>query len=75
MADTGSGIPKEALSRLFEPFFTTKGHGGNGLGLWITKGIVARHEGKLSLRSKVGNGTVATLFLPFQPAHARATRA
>ncbi len=66
VADTGSGIPKEALSRLFEPFFTTKGHGGNGLGLSITKGIVARHEGKLSLRSKVGNGTVATLFLPFR---------
>ena len=66
VADTGSGIPTQAFSRLFEPFFTTKGHGGNGLGLWITKGIVARHEGKLSLRSKVGKGTVATLFLPFQ---------
>jgi signal transduction histidine kinase len=66
VADTGSGIPKEASKRLFEPFFTTKGHGGNGLGLWITKGIVARHEGKLSLKSKVGGGTVATLFLPFQ---------
>ena len=38
VADTGSGIPKEAFNRLFEAFFTTKGHGGNGLGLWITKG-------------------------------------
>jgi signal transduction histidine kinase len=66
VADTGSGIPKETFDRLFEPFFTTKGHGGNGLGLWITNGIVARHEGKLSLRSKVGKGTVATLFLPFR---------
>ncbi len=66
VADTGSGIPKEAFKRLFEAFFTTKGHGGNGLGLWITKGIVARHEGKLSLKSKVGKGTVATLFLPFR---------
>jgi signal transduction histidine kinase len=66
VADTGLGIPRAALTRLFEPFFTTKGHGGNGLGLWITKGIVARHEGKLSLRSKVGTGTVATLFLPFR---------
>ena len=66
VADTGSGIPGDATRRLFEPFFTTKGHGGNGLGLWITKGIVARHEGKLSLRSKEGKGTVATLFLPFQ---------
>lgn len=67
VADTGCGIPSEVLDRLFEPFFTTKGHGGNGLGLWITKGIVARHEGKLTLRSKVGKGTVATLFLPFRP--------
>ena len=66
VADTGSGIPKAAFNRLFEPFFTTKGHGGNGLGLWITKGIVARHEGRLSLRSKVGKGTVAMLFLPFR---------
>ncbi len=66
VADTGSGIPKEAFHRLFEAFFTTKGHGGNGLGLWITKGIVARHEGKLSLKSKAGKGTVATLFLPFR---------
>ena len=66
VADTGSGIPREAVSRLFEPFFTTKGHGGNGLGLWITNGIVARHEGKLSLKSKEGKGTVAKLFLPFQ---------
>ena len=66
VADTGAGIPKAAFQRLFEPFFTTKGHGGNGLGLWITNGIVARHEGKLSLRSKVGKGTVATLFLPFR---------
>ncbi len=64
VADTGCGIPKDVFQRLFEPFFTTKGHGGNGLGLWITKGIVARHEGKLSLKSKVAKGTVARLFLP-----------
>ena len=66
VADTGSGIPKETVSRLFEPFFTTKGHGGNGLGLWISNGIVARHQGKLSLKSKVGKGTVLRLFLPLR---------
>ncbi len=81
VADTGYGIPPEVRNRLFEPFFTTKGIGGTGLGLWVTKDIVARHRGVLRVRSKpvrrktdldpdgkAHGGTVFTLFLPFDAA-------
>ena len=68
VADTGSGIPAEVLSRIFQPFYTTKGINGTGLGLWVSTEIVDRHHGTLRLRSsqKEGHsGTVFTMFLPF----------
>ncbi len=68
IADTGSGIPKEALARIFDPFFTTKGPSGTGLGLWVSKEIVDRHKGVLNVRSEAQAGaswTVFTMFLPF----------
>jgi len=55
------------MSRIFEPFFTTKGPSGTGLGLWISKEIVDRHRGTLTIRSRhIGphTGTVITLCLP-----------
>ncbi len=67
IADTGHGMTPEVLKRLFEPFFTTKDLQGTGLGLWISAGIVARHQGRLRVRSctdAVRHGTVFTLFLP-----------
>ncbi|HUQ49700.1 MAG TPA: ATP-binding protein [Terriglobales bacterium] len=64
IADTGSGIPQEMVDSIFEPFVTTKGEKGTGLGLWIVKGIIGNHGGKLSVRSKVGNGTVFKIELP-----------
>jgi PAS domain S-box-containing protein len=70
-ADTGGGISATAQKRIFEPFFTTKGLNGTGLGLWISKEIVEKHEGHLKLRStqKPGrSGTVFTLFLPYEAA-------
>ena len=68
IADTGGGIPRKALHRIFDPFFTTKGASGTGLGLWVSKEIVDRHEGVLRVRSQPQPGsswTVFTLFLPF----------
>jgi len=67
IADTGHGMSAEVRKRIFEPFYTTKEVHGTGLGLWISRGIVARHHGSLTLRSsqKHGwNGTAFTLFLP-----------
>ena len=64
IADTGTGIPPEIVRTIFEPFVTTKGEKGTGLGLWIVKGIVANHGGKLTVRSRVGKGTVFKIDIP-----------
>ena len=67
VADTGHGMSPETVSRVYEPFYTTKGLNGNGLGLWISKGIVERHQGQLRVRSTQDeslHGTVFTIFLP-----------
>lgn len=64
VADTGTGIPPEMIRSIFEPFVTTKGEKGTGLGLWIVKGIIQNHGGKLSVKSKPGKGTVFKIDLP-----------
>ena len=64
IADTGTGISREMLRTIFEPFVTTKGEKGTGLGLWIVKGIIQNHAGKLSVRSSQGRGTVFKIDLP-----------
>jgi signal transduction histidine kinase len=69
IADTGAGIPPHIHKKVFDAFFTTKGIAGTGLGLWISKEIVDRHGGTLGLRSSqqpLHQGTVITLFLPFE---------
>ncbi|HYO67876.1 MAG TPA: ATP-binding protein [Archangium sp.] len=64
--DTGTGIDPKHLGRIFDPFFTTKEEGkGTGLGLSIVQGIVESHGGNISVDSKLGEGTVFTLRLPF----------
>jgi two-component system, NtrC family, sensor kinase len=65
VADEGSGIHPESLSRIFDPFFTTKAEGkGTGLGLAVSAGIVRGHGGRLSVASTPGKGTTFTLLLP-----------
>ncbi len=64
VVDTGSGISRELLNTIFEPFVSTKGEKGTGLGLWIVKGIVENHGGKLRVRSREGRGTAFRLELP-----------
>jgi hypothetical protein len=69
IADTGSGIPAEQLSRIYDPFFTTKAIGqGTGLGLSITYGIVQEHGGTISCESQVGQGTRFSIQLPLAEA-------
>jgi signal transduction histidine kinase len=64
VADTGTGMQREFLKTAFEPFVTTKGEKGTGLGLWIVRGIIQNHGGRLRVRSKIGSGTVFMIDLP-----------
>lgn len=61
--DTGNGILEEELNSIFKPFYTTK-RGGSGLGLFITRSIIMKHNGRITVRSGKGKGTVFTILLP-----------
>ncbi len=63
--DTGDGMDEDTLIRVFEPFFTTKGKDeGTGLGLSIVHGIVAKHQGAITVVSKKNKGTAFHVYLP-----------
>ena len=68
--DTGTGIPDDRLHKIFEPFFTTKPAGqGSGLGLSVSKTIVALHGGTIAVSNRLGGGArVVILFPPANPA-------
>jgi PAS domain S-box-containing protein len=69
VVDNGSGIPPGVRKNLFAPFYTTKGEKGTGLGLWVSRGIIEKHEGTIHLTSTVRNGrsgTAFSVFLPFE---------
>ena len=64
ITDTGTGIPREYISKIFEPFFTTKKKGkGVGLGLSVVYGIIGEHGGKMYVDSTEGRGTCFTITL------------
>ena len=62
VADTGTGIPREYLSRIFEPFVQVSHAtgGGAGLGLTISRRIVEAHGGQLTVQSSPGQGSIFT---------------
>src|SRR5438105_10594288 len=73
IADTGIGIPEEALARLGRPFEQvesqlTKSHQGSGLGLAIAKSLTELHHGTMHIRSQLGRGTMVMLRLPIDRA-------
>jgi len=65
-ADQGSGIKEEDIGKIFQPYFTTKDV-GIGLGLAITERIIKEHGGRITVASRQEEGTVFSVFLPFQP--------
>jgi two-component system, OmpR family, phosphate regulon sensor histidine kinase PhoR len=78
--DDGEGIPPSAIPRLTERFYRvdvkrSRERGGTGLGLAIVKHIISRHQGRLSIESKVGEGSVFTVFLPTAPPETQAKSA
>lgn len=65
--DEGRGIPKKYLEKIFDPYFSTKAMGiqkGMGLGLSIARSIIQRHNGRITVQSQSGVGTMFSVFLP-----------
>ena len=68
VTDNGQGIAPENLPRIFDPFFTTKPVGkGTGLGLSLSYGIVQKHQGRMEVRSELGQGTTFHVTIPVHP--------
>jgi PAS domain S-box-containing protein len=66
ISDTGTGIPPEIQKKIFDPFFTTKKTQGTGLGLSISLSTIKSHDGHISVRSRVGEGTTFTIVFPIR---------
>jgi signal transduction histidine kinase len=75
IADNGAGISRAHRKHLFQPFFTTKGSEGTGLGLWVSRAIVNRHQGTIRVRSRTGPSRSGTLFLISLPSGTAETAA
>ena len=64
ITDNGIGISEDKLSNIFDPFYTTKPTGkGTGLGLAVISNIINSHNGKIEVKSKVGEGTTFSIYL------------
>jgi signal transduction histidine kinase len=63
--DAGMGILPQSLDSLFDAFYTTKS-GGMGIGLFVSRSIVERHQGRLWAEPNDGPGTTFSFSIPFQ---------
>jgi signal transduction histidine kinase len=71
VTDDCGGMDQATLAKIFSPFFSTKGRSGTGIGLMLTKKIVDKHGGVITVQSTKGETTVFTLKLPEHPAEQR----
>jgi len=79
VADTGTGIPPDALPQLFNRFYRVPGasgrtHEGSGIGLSLVRELVVLHEGSIEVDSEVGRGSVFRVRIPFGSAHLPASQ-
>lgn len=65
MEDSGSGMPRDEINRIFLPFYTKK-DGGSGLGLSLSKKIIKDHGGIIKVKSREGEGSTFSVYLPLQ---------
>ena len=72
VADTGRGIPPEALPHVFDRFWKSADSGGSGLGLAIARGLIEAHGGKIRVDSVIDRGTVVSFTLPAPESKSRA---
>lgn len=72
-ADSGPGLTAEVMEHLYDPFFTTKPKGkGTGLGLYVSRDIMAKLGGELIASNREGGGAIFSLRLPLRPGHEEA---
>ena len=72
--DTGIGIPKNQLDKIFDRFYQVDGshtrmYGGSGIGLSLTKELIALHKGRIEVESEEGKGTTFRLLFPLGKSH------
>ncbi|MGD8665930.1 MAG: ATP-binding protein, partial [Desulfobacterales bacterium] len=66
ISDNGLGMDDEVVKKLFTSFFSTKGHRGTGLGLMVTRKLIAEHNGSIDVKSQPGKGTTFIVRMPYQ---------
>jgi len=67
IADNGPGIEADQASKIFRLFQSSKGHKGTGIGLFITRKVIHKHGGRITLNTEPGKGARFTIFLPRNP--------
>ncbi len=71
ISDTGAGIPDSAIPHIFDAFYTTKELQGSGIGLWLTSEVIAKHNGRVRLRTRTSGPYRGTLFEVFLPEYVK----
>ncbi len=71
VTDDGCGMSDEVKDNLFKKFYSTKGSKGTGLGMVVTRKIVEEHGGKITVASRLGEGTTFSVEIPLEPAQSQ----
>jgi PAS domain S-box-containing protein len=67
VSDNGPGIESDHVPRIFRLFYSSKGHKGTGIGLFITRKVILKHGGRITVNTEHGNGALFKVFLPRNP--------